>query len=54
MELLISRTADIEEGLRRDALKELYGTYKKLDIDKDSPDAKRIEYLFYSIKGRGQ
>ena len=41
-------------GLGREALQILYkeGKYDKLEIDKDSPDAKRIEYLFYSIKGR--
>jgi hypothetical protein len=39
-------------GLGRDALQALYKTYQKIDIDKNSPDAQRIEYLFYSIKGR--
>jgi hypothetical protein len=39
-------------GLGRDALRELYkAKYDALRIDKGSPDAERIEYLFYSIKG---
>jgi predicted acylesterase/phospholipase RssA len=39
-------------GLGRAALKVLYIGYKDLHIDEDSPDAKRIRYLFASIKGR--
>ncbi|MEO8158090.1 MAG: hypothetical protein ABI648_09865 [Betaproteobacteria bacterium] len=38
-------------GLGRQALERLFETYKELTIDADSADAKRIEYLFYSIKG---
>ena len=45
-------------GLGRDALEKLIrsqdkdGTsYNQLQIEKESPDAERIEYLFYSIKG---
>ena len=39
-------------GLGRQALRVLYKQYDELRIDKDSPDAKRIEYLFDSIKGK--
>jgi len=42
-------------GLGRKALESLYrkgAGYDMLEIDRNSPDAKRIEDLFYSIKGR--
>jgi hypothetical protein len=40
-------------GLGREALKALYRIgLEDLDIDEDSPDAKRIRDLFASIKGR--
>lgn len=39
-------------GLGRDALQKMFDLgYHNLRIDADSPDAARIEYLFYSIKG---
>ncbi len=39
-------------GLGREALRKLYAAdCDALKIDKDAPDAERIEYLFYSIKG---
>ncbi|HYL19779.1 MAG TPA: patatin-like phospholipase family protein [Burkholderiales bacterium] len=39
-------------GLGRQALRLLYKQYDELRIDKDSPDAGRIVYLFDSIKGK--
>jgi len=39
-------------GLGRQALRVLYKQYDELRVDKDSLDAKRIEYLFDSIKGK--
>ncbi|HEX7812983.1 MAG TPA: patatin-like phospholipase family protein [Burkholderiales bacterium] len=38
-------------GMGREAMEKLFETYKTLDIPPNSPDARRIEYLFYSIKG---
>ena len=39
-------------GLGRQALRLLYKQYDELRIDKDALDARRIEYLFDSIKGK--
>ena len=38
-------------GLGRKTMQELYKKYDDLKIDEGSLEAKRIEYLFYSIKG---